>query len=171
MNKLCAFCKKPILAKPNAHNVKFCSVKCRNKALYIRKGGAEFQRNYYREIREHDGKPKIKCEICGKWFRQVGSHIVQMHGTTAREYRKAYGFDVKRGQLPEDFRELKAEQAIECGGVKNLKAGKQFWFKKGQKGIGIYKRSKQTMERLKNLWKNTKYAKARQNRKIKSRSS
>jgi hypothetical protein len=145
----CIFCGKEFENKKNAHNVKYCSIVCRNKEYYKRSGGADAQREYLEKYRLKDSRPKIKCQICGKFFRQVGSHIVQRHGITAREYREEYGFDVKKGQLPEDYRKLKAEQAVECGGIKNLKSGKKFWFKKGQKGIGKYRRSKQTMDRLK----------------------
>lgn len=132
----------------------YCSTLCRNKAYYKKKGGAEAQREYIDKIRQKDNRGKIKCEICGKYYRQVGSHVWGTHRITAREYREAYGFDVKRGQLPEDYRKLKAEQAIECGGVKNLKLGKKFWFKKGDPRVGRYTRSKQTLERLKHNGKN-----------------
>ena len=67
---------------------------------------------------------------------------------TAREYRKAYGFDVKRGQLAGEYLALKATQAIERGGYKNLKKGRAYWFKPGQPGLGCYERSEQTMARL-----------------------
>jgi len=94
----------------------------------------------------------IQCQICGKWFRQVGSHIFMTHGITAREYREAYGFDVKKGQLPADYKELKHDQAIENGMDTRLqKAGIKTRFKKGQKGLGLYHRSPQTMTRLKNM--------------------
>lgn len=94
---------------------------------------------------------KIQCDICGKWYKQVGSHIWNTHKITAKEYRKKYGYDTKKGQLPPNYKKLKAKQAIERGGYKNLKKGKKYWFKKGQKNIGTYERSEQTMERLKNI--------------------
>ena len=143
------------------NNQQYCNKKCRNKRTYLKRGGAEAQRAYLDKRRALDTREKIQCLVCGKYYRQVGSHIVQIHGITAREYREEYGFDVKKGQLPEDYRELKAEQAVERGGAKNLLHGKKFWFKKGQKGVGVYKRSKQTMERLKNmrqLYKKKKYS-------------
>lgn len=110
--------------------------------------GVEWQRKKRDAIASRPSKDKIQCLLCGKWYRQVGTHIVQVHKMTAREYRKAVGFDVKKGQLPPDYRELKSQQAIECGGYKNLKKGKKFWFKKGDDGPGKYKRSAETMERL-----------------------
>jgi len=92
-------------------------------------------------------KDKIQCMICGQWFTQVGSHVVQKHNMTARQYRIKFGFDVKKGQLPESFRKHKARMAIEKGGVKNLIKGAKYRFKKGD--TIIYKRSRQTLTRLK----------------------
>ena len=138
------------------NNQQYCNKKCRNKRTYLKRGGAEAQRAYLDKRRALDTREKIQCLICGKWYRQVGTHIVLMHGITAREYREEYGFDIKRGQLPKDLRELKGGQVFENKTVENLKQGKKFWFKKGQKGVGVYKRSKQTMERLKVLHKLTK---------------
>lgn len=152
---ICAYCKNEFTPKPHAHNIKFCSVKCRNKNLYHERGGAEWQREYLSKKQEKDGRPKVQCLICGKWYRQVGTHIVQVHKITAREYREQYGFDVKRGQLPEDYRKLKSITAVENGTAKNLKAGKKFWFKKGQAGVGRYERSEQTKERLKHQFDNS----------------
>jgi hypothetical protein len=145
----CSQCKKEFTPRPHANNIKYCSVLCRNKVYYKKRGGAEAQREYLYKRAEGDKRPKIKCQICGKAYRQVGSHIAQVHGCTAREYREEYGFDVKKGQLPHDYRALKAGQAIECGGAKNLKLGKKYWFQKGDKKAGRYKRSDETMARLK----------------------
>lgn len=145
----CKFCQKEYT--PHSNHSKYCSIECRHKQEYINRGGAEFQREYLakRRCETYGHKQMIKCQICKKYFRQVGTHIVQAHGITAREYREAYGFDLKRGQLPEDLREIKAEHVFENGTVNNLKAGKKFHFKKGQAGVGVYKRSAETMERLK----------------------
>ncbi len=104
-------------------------------------------RERYRRLNLDNDKEKIQCLICGEWFRQVGSHVVQRHGMTAREYRAKYGLDVKKGQLPKDLKELYGKQALENGTYKNLESGKKFRFKKGDK-VGIYKRSEQTLKRL-----------------------
>ena len=149
----CKLCKKEFTPKKNAHNVKYCSQLCRNRVYYKERGGAEYQRDYLYSKTSKNGLPKIKCQICGKYYRQVGSHISQAHGMTAREYREEYGFDVKRGQLPEDLRELKGQQCKDNGTVNNLKAGKKVWFVKGDKKAGRYTRSIETMDRLKKLHK------------------
>lgn len=149
--KTCKQCQKEIIrTSPRANNVKFCSLLCRNRFNYQKNGGAEAQREYiYKKKYETMDKEKIQCQVCGKWYRKVGAHIVQVHKITAREYREKYGFDVKRGQYPEDLKEILREHVVENETIKNLKKGKKYWFKKGQEGVGKYKRSEQTMARLK----------------------
>lgn len=68
---------------------------------------------------------------------------------TAREYREKFDLERKKGMLPPDLRELKAEKTLENGTWKNLLKGKKFWFKKGVSNN--YIRSKVTIERLKKL--------------------
>lgn len=98
-----------------------------DRKQYIR----EYQIKRANERASIPSKDKVRCLICNLWYRQVGTHIVQRHRITAREYREQYGLPVKRGILPKEYRKLKSEQAINCGGVKNLKIGKKFWYKKG----------------------------------------
>ena len=142
--------EKIIITNPKTRNIKFCSIECRNKYHYKHylKDWAINKRN---ELASKPDEAKCQCLICGRWYLQVGSHITQTHKITAREYREEYGFDVKRGQTRGWYKELKSEQAYTCGGLVNLLKGIQFWFHKGQKGIGTYKRSKQTLDRLKHL--------------------
>ncbi len=140
------------LPKYNKGRAKYCSKKCRQKQT--NKNWNDYRTRKAKEKRDKEAeKPsdlKIQCQICGRWYRQVGSHIVQRHKMLAREYREKYGFDVKKGQLPDDLRALYGKQALENGTVKNvIEGGKKYRFKKKQKGIGIYKRSEQTMKRLK----------------------
>lgn len=142
----CKVCGKPL---PKRFRT-YCSTKCRNHAINKRHTiqHTEWQRKRRDAIASSPSKDKIQCLLCGKWYRQVGSHIVQTHKMTAREYRSMVGFDVKRGQLPDDLLQLKREQVFENKTVENLKAGKKYRFKKGQAGVGVYRRSAQTMERL-----------------------
>ena len=115
----------------------------------VRYHTAEEQRAYLDKKREESGLKVIQCLICKRKFRQVGSHVVQIHGyETARQYREEFGLDVKRGLLPEDLRRKKARQAIDGGGVKNLEKGAEYRFTKKDPRAGRYKRSKQTMDRL-----------------------
>lgn len=145
----CKQCGKTFkIINPKTRNVKFCSALCRGRSYYEKRDGATYQRIMMDKRRQQDDKPKIQCQVCGKWFRQVGTHVVQVHGyIKARYYREDYGFDVKRGQLPEDYRKTKAEQVVENGTINNLVTGAPYRFKKGK--VPNYIRSAQTMERLK----------------------
>jgi len=69
---------------------------------------------------------------------------------TAREYKQLIDVDVKRGLIPEHYREIKKDAFWNSPTLGNLKKGKKYWFKKGSKIAGRYHRSKQTMDRLKN---------------------
>lgn len=137
----------------------YCSKKCRDH-FYQQKYQpmrSEWQRN--RDDGRHS-KPdsrKIKCLVCGRWYVQVCTHVLQRHGMLAREYKKFYGMDVKRGKVPEWYREMKGSQAKENGTENNIiEIGKKFWFKPDDPKAGRYERSEETMERLKNLHKLTK---------------
>jgi hypothetical protein len=146
----CKFCGKTIIINnKKTNNIKFCSITCRNKYNYRFKSGRDKMRErrarYNLETYAKD--ELVQCLVCGKWYRQVGSHVVQVHGfNSAREYRKCFGFDLKKGQLPEDYRKIKAKIAIERKAHLNLKTGEKYRFKKGEKNN--YIRSRQTMERL-----------------------
>ena len=149
----CLHCGKKIERKPYANNIKFCSVTCRSKMRY-----QTYVKDWVKKRRDAEASiqtdAKVQCQICGKWYIQVGSHIWNTHKMTARDYRKEYGFDVKRGQTRGWYHDLKAERAYTTGGIENLLKGVRFWFKKGQEGVGVYQRSSETLARLKNLSKN-----------------
>jgi len=137
---------------------RYCSRRCRQKAINKRWRG--YQNRWQNErwtarIEKLPPDKRIQCQHCGRWYRQIGSHAVQRHGyASARAYREEFGFDVKRGQLPKDLVELKARLVFENKTVNNLKKGRRFWYVVGDKKAGHYKRSLQTIERLKNLCKN-----------------
>ena len=148
----CLTCKKPLVRNsPRANNKKFCSLHCRNKSYQKRVSAWQLARN---DRRASTPDPtKIQCLICGKYYVQVGSHVWNRHEMTAREYREYHDLEVKRGTTPAWYRELKGNQALENGTFKNLKVGARFRFKKGQKGVGVYKRSPITLERIRKIQK------------------
>jgi len=149
--KYCLFCNKPFSDLKR----KYCSTKCRKKASNLK--WLEYRTEYNRRKRALKAKDKqqgkVQCLICGLWYRQVGSHIVQVHKMTAREYRERFELEVKKGLTTPDYRKIKGDLAIKNKTYKNLEAGKKYRFKKNQKGIGTYKRSLITLEKLKNLHK------------------
>lgn len=146
--KKCAKCGSEIVRGPKANFVKYCQA-CRAEAYKYTEYRTQWQRaKRDREALDPDAR-KVECLICKKWYIQVGTHIVQVHGVTAREYREAYDLEVKKGTVPAWYRELKGNQALENETYKNLQAGTKYRFKKGQEGIGKYKRSPITINRLK----------------------
>lgn len=60
---------------------------------------------------------KVQCHICGKWYRLLGSHVVQKHKLLADEYREVFGLGYLTGLLGEEYRE------------KCVKRGKQAFIK------------------------------------------
>lgn len=90
----------------------------------------------------------IKCLICGKQFRKPLAHAWQKHGMSAREYKEHFSLDVKKGIIPPEDREKLANNTRENGTIKNLQQGAKFRFAKGH--TINYKRSEQTLARLKN---------------------
>jgi hypothetical protein len=46
---------------------------------------------------EYDQSGKPICELCGRSFDRLMSHVRQVHGMTARAYKKKYGLDLKKG--------------------------------------------------------------------------
>ena len=152
IRKDCKTCGGPL---PNARFRTYCSTKCRNKANNIKyaKNNVEWQRKKRDKEAEKPSDRKCQCFICGKWYVQVGSHIYQVHKMTAREYREKFELEVKKGITPTWYKKLKGDQALDNETFKNLEKGAKFRFKKGQEGVGVYKRSPVTMERLKTLHK------------------
>ena len=73
--------------------------------------------------------------------------------THYKNYRKHFELEVKRGLLTESEREVLRDHVFSNGTVNNLKKGKKFWFKKGDKRAGKYKRSPITLQKLRNLYK------------------
>ena len=146
IRKFCKICGEPIAEKRFRT---FCSKKCRLKDLYRKNGKRQAQ--WLRDKKDKEAsipsKDKIQCLICGRWYRRVGTHIYYRHGITAREYRQEYGFDLIKGQLSDDLKELYSKNSIKSR--KNLEKGKKHQFKKGQKGIGVYARSVESLERIK----------------------
>lgn len=139
----------------------FCSPICRNKNNYQKRKAyqARYQRKRVDRLASEPSDKKCQCLICGRWYVQVGTHIVQRHGITAREYREYFDLEVKKGILPDWYKKLKGDIALENGTFRNLKNGEKFWFKKGDDRAGKYQRSHVTLEKLKVLYKLNKHNK------------
>lgn len=148
----CKICGKPL---PNARYRTYCSATCRNKFFnqkYVVRQ-AQHQKDRRNAIASVADPNKCQCLFCGKWYVQLCSHAYQIHGMTGREYREHFELEVKKGVVPEWYRKLKGEQALDNETYKNLEAGAKFRFVKGDKKAGRYQRSPVTIKKLQNLHK------------------
>ena len=106
---------------------------------------------------EYDQEGKPKCEICGKHFDRVISHVRQMHNMSALEYKLEFGFDTSKGICSEKTAKLsreKAYQNYEKVIAENLvNKGSKTRFKTGCKGRTREQLSEQTIIRLSNQFK------------------
>lgn len=109
-------------------------------------------------IIEYNSNGLPKCELCGKFFIRVLSHVRQKHNITAREYKKLYGFDLIKGIISEESRK-KSREAVyknyeEVISINLLHKGDKTRFKKGNQGRTRDQVSEQTKimltERAKN---------------------
>jgi len=128
--KTCAICGKIITTKRFRS---YCSDTCRNKrnSIKYKKYRSIMQTKRYDALASIPSKEKKQCKICHRWYVQLGSHIVQRHGMTAREYREKFNLPLKKGIVPKWYKKLKGDQALENKTCKNLKSGKKFRYKKG----------------------------------------
>lgn len=58
---------------------------------------------------DEDGKPK--CEICGKYYHRVMSHVRQKHEMNERDYKVNFGFDLLKGICSKESKE-KSRKAV-----------------------------------------------------------
>lgn len=146
----CKLCRGDITEKRYRS---FCSDLCR-KRFHSRKNqdkSVNWNRKRRAKIASSPDERKVQYLVCGNYYVQLGSHVVQAHGyKSCREYREEMKLDVKRGVVPKWYRELKGEITINNGTYENLKAGSKYRFVKGDSRAGKYKRSDQTLERLRN---------------------
>lgn len=101
----------------------------------------------------YDYKGRPICNICGKGFNKLISHVVQKHNMDSLTYKKKFGYDTTKGIMSKKSTEIAREQAL-----KNLpkiidnliEKGKNTRFKKGSEGRTKNKISPQTAIWLKN---------------------
>lgn len=105
----------------------------------------------YGEI-EYDPDGKPICEICGKSFNRVVSHIRQKHNMSEREYKTQFGFDLGKGICSPESAEKTRRKTLDNYDLvigQNLIAnGQKSRFKKGSKGRTREQLSEQTRKML-----------------------
>lgn len=102
-----------------------------------------------------DGKPK--CEICGRSFNRVISHVRQVHNMDERTYKLKFGFDLKKGICSNQSAELSRKKVFEnydkCISSNLISGGSKSRFVLGDKGRTKDQVSEQTKCRLKSRLK------------------
>jgi len=102
---------------------------------------------------KYTDRDMTKCKLCGRKYVLLASHVWQSHdGILGREYRKKFGYDVKKGLSKGKFLKLKKKLALKNVDFEKLKtSGESFLFKDKDSRAGNYIRSFQTIRRLKKL--------------------
>lgn len=104
-------------------------------------------------IIEYDEEGNPKCEICGRYFKRVLTHVRQKHFIDEKEYKKEYGFDLYKGICSKESAERSRERVFEnydkCVEKNLVTKGAESRFKKGYKGRTKEKVSEQTKIMLK----------------------
>ena len=74
----------------------------------------------------------LKCKICGKYFKHLGSHVWHKHRMLARDYKRRFGLNYNHPLITSKIQE-KMRDAFwnNPKGLKNLKKGRKYRFKKG----------------------------------------
>lgn len=81
----------------------------------------------------------LKCKICGKYFKHLGSHIWHKHKILAKEYKQEFGLNYNHPLITKEIQEKKKKKFWENPkGLENLKKGKKYQFKKGKKRFRGY---------------------------------
>lgn len=147
MNK-CRVCS--VLLNKALKQLAYCSVKCRTRFYNSQRILSGENREWWRakaDKRAVEGEGRIKCIICGLYYRRPIHHAWQRHGVNEREYKETAGLDHKKGiTTPEDSERMR-QHALENGMSITLPLlGAHTRFKKNHK-IN-YERSEQTKERL-----------------------
>lgn len=83
----------------------------------------------------------MKCLLCKKEYKHLGSHLWHGHKIKAREYKKEFGLDLNFPLIDESIK-IKKQEAFEKHRekyLKNLKkCGKKYQFKKGHSNVKDY---------------------------------
>jgi hypothetical protein len=74
---------------------------------------------------------KIQCQECGGWYTSLSNHVINGHGITAREYKKAHNLPIKVPLCSPEYSFIKRKEALKrslsgrMGGKKGMKWSKE----------------------------------------------
>lgn len=151
MTRHCVQCNTAIISNGKNNNVKYCGDTCMRKYTYEKRKAIWDARNLI--TREKTGgyaKDKLQCPYCKKYYRKLASHTWQIHEVRHAELKDELGLDKKKGLIPESDKEILRKHVAKNAPLvveKNLlQKGQATRFTTGHKVT--YKRSEQTMKRL-----------------------
>jgi hypothetical protein len=102
---------------------------------------------------EYNDEGLPKCEICGEHFHRVTAHARQIHGLSAREYKKQFGFDLQKGICSKESSQKTRVKTMsnydKVIGENLINGGINTRFKDGSRGRTREQVSEQTLRRLK----------------------
>ena len=80
---------------------------------------------------------KLKCLICGRSFKHLGSHLWHGHHVLAREYKEEFGLPYNMSLITDEIKEKKSDATLHWKETfkENFKNSKKYQFKKGKPGI------------------------------------
>jgi len=149
----CLYCEKEITSKKYANNIKYCCT--RHRVLHYAQQGkfTKAQRKFRNKKHDKPFREARQCVLCDRWYRAVCYHAWQAHGVDERSYKEIAGLDHKKGLIPKRLKKIKSKHVFKNKTILNLKNGKKTQYKKGDPRAGKYKRSPQTLKRLRNNYK------------------
>lgn len=101
----------------------------------------------------------LRCKLCGKFYKHLGSHIYHRHKITAKEYKIRFGLNINTALITDDVKAKKQRAFNERREhyLKNLKKGEKYRFQKGNQNRFYF--SKQDIDRAKRELKKIKHIK------------
>jgi hypothetical protein len=89
--------------------------------------------------------------VCGLWYKKPLSHVWQAHRLSEVVYKKTFGLE-RKGIVAESTKE-KLQEAVKDNYntvvIKNLiEKGAKTRFREGDRTLGKYERSKETLEKM-----------------------
>lgn len=113
---------------------------------------------------------KVICHICGRAYTKLITHVYQIHGLTAKEYKSEFGLNLNSGLISKEHKEILRNNVYEhydkCIISNLIGGGEATRYKNGSKGRTREKLSLQEYYRLVDYcklsgYKNLKYNKNR----------
>jgi len=126
-------------------------VECRDQRYKIVNAARIKQRtddNNHKKYNQYE-EGKEQCVICEGWFWAVCHHAAQRHKVNHKDYKRLIGADVSKSRITPLLKQIKKEYVFANHTVENLKAGAPTRYIHGDKRAGNYKRSPETIARLK----------------------